>query len=459
MYAWRRKLPRTPLMTTLQGYRGILLDYVGDPTSNPGALRLEEDGLLIVSDGTIHARGSYAALRATHPNIDLVDHRGKLLLPGFIDGHVHYPQTGMIAAYGEQLLEWLERYTFPTERRFGDPVYAAQVAETFATELVRHGTTTAVVLCTVHPESVDALANVALRRNLRLVLGKVLMDRNAPPDLCDTAERAYTESKTLIERWHGRGRLLYAITPRFAPTSTPEQLTIAAELWREHPSTYIHTHLSENQAEIAWARSLFPRCASYTDIYDHYGLVTAKSLFAHGVHLVGTELATLAREGSTLAFCPTANLFLGSGLFPYRHVCDAGVAIVLGTDVGAGTSFSLLRTLSEAYKVLQLQGQRLSVHHGLFWATLGGATALGLDHVVGNFEPGKDADFVVLDFESTPLLRVRAAEATDLDERLFALMMLGDDRSVHATYLAGVLAHSVSGAEADAPPKPGGYSA
>lgn len=452
-------------MTTLHGYRGILLDYVGDPVSSPGALRLEEDGLLIVQDGMIHARGSYSELRRLHPHIDLVDYRGKLLLPGFIDGHIHYPQTGMIAAYGEQLLEWLERYTFPTERRFGDPVYATQVAETFATELVRHGTTTAVVLCSVHPESVDALANVALRRNLRLILGKVLMDRNAPADLCDTAERAYTESKNLIERWHGRGRLHYAITPRFAPTSTPEQLKVAGELWREHPSTYIHTHLSENQAEIAWALSLFPKCASYTDIYDYYGLVTSKSIFAHGVHLTGTELRTLAGQHSTLAFCPTSNLFLGSGLFPYRHVSDAGVAVVLGTDVGAGTSFSLLRTLSEAYKVLQLQGQRLSVHHGLYLATLGGATALGLESVVGNFEAGKDADFVVLDFESTPLLRVRSAEATDLDERLFALMMLGDDRAVYATYVAGVLAHSSLGAlahdlaSADAPPKPGGYSA
>lgn len=428
-------------MTTLHGYRGILLDYVGDPTQNADAVRLEHDGLLLVSDGKILARGSYGELSMAHPDVAVVDYRGKLILPGFIDGHVHYPQTGMIAAYGEQLLAWLERYTFPAERRFRDPTYAAEVADVFVSELVRHGTTTAVVLCSVHPESVDALASVALARNQRLVLGKVWMDRNAPPDLCDTAESAYADSKRLIARWHERGRLHYAITPRFAPTSTPEQLEAAAALWREHPTTYLHTHLSENQAEIDWVLSLFPGRESYTDVYDHYGLLTAKSIFAHGVHLTQAELARLAETRSTLAFCPTANLFLGSGLFRYPEVRDAGVRMVLGTDVGAGTTFSLLRTLSEAYKVLQLQQHCFSAHDGFFLATLGGAAALGLDHLIGNFDAGKDADFVVLDFQSTRTLRLRLAESTDFDERLFALMMLGDDRAIHATYVAGSLAY------------------
>lgn len=431
-------------MIPLHGYRGILLDYVGDPTQNADAARLEEDGLLLVENGKIVARGSYRELSVTHRGVPVIDYRGKLILPGFIDGHVHYPQLGMIAAYGEQLLEWLERYTFPAERRFREPEYAAEVAEAFVGELVRHGTTTAVVLCSVHPESVDALARVALAQNQRLVLGKVWMDRNAPPDLCDTAERAYTESEQLIARWHGRGRLHYAITPRFAPTSSPAQLEAAAALWREHPTTYLHTHLAENPAEIDWVLSLFPGRASYTDVYDHYGLLTPRSLFAHGVHLAPAEIARLAETGSTLAFCPTANLFLGSGLFRYAEVRAAGIPIVLGTDVGAGTTLSLLGTLSAAYQVLQLQRHCLSPHHGLFLATLGGAAALGLDHVIGNFDSGKDADFVVLDFLSTPTLKRRLAEATHLDERLFALMMLGDDRAIHATYVAGRLAHSLA---------------
>lgn len=425
------------LMTPLHGYRGMLLDYTADPAVHTGAVRLEEDGLLLVSDGKIHARGSYQELSTSYPNVPVVDYRGKLILPGFVDGHVHYPQTRMIAAYGEQLLEWLERYTFPTERRFRDPVYAAEVAESFLAELLRHGTTTAVALCTVHPESVDALAEVTLAQNLRLVLGKVWMDRNAPADLCDTAERAYADSKQLIARWHERGRLHYAITPRFAPTSTPAQLEAAAALWREHPTTYLHTHLSENQAEIDWVLSLFPGRTSYTDVYDHYGLVTSRSIFAHGVHLTEAELRRLGEQASTLAFCPSANLFLGSGLFPFRQVREAGVRVVLGTDVGAGTSFSLLSTLSEAYKVLQLQRQTLSPHQGFYLATLGGAAALGLDQVVGNFDTGKDADFVVLDFLATPRLRLRLAHSEETEERLFALMMLGDDQAVHATYVAG----------------------
>jgi len=429
------------LMTPLHAYRGILLDYTGDPAVHDAAVRLEEDGLLLVSDGKIHARGGYRELSASYPDVPVVDYRGKLIVPGFVDGHVHYPQARMIAAYGEQLLEWLERYTFPTERRFRDPAYAAEVAESFVAELLRHGTTTAVALCTVHPESVDALAEAALARNLRLLLGKVWMDRNAPADLCDTAERAYTDSKQLIARWHERGRLHYAITPRFAPTSTPAQLEAAATLWREHPTTYLHTHLSENQAEIDWVLSLFPGRKSYTDVYDHYGLVTSRSIFAHGVHLTEAELARLGEQGSTLAFCPTANLFLGSGLFPFRQVREAKVRVVLGTDVGAGTTFSLLGTLSEAYKVLQLQGQSLSPHQGLYLATLGGAAALDLDPVVGNFDSGKDADFVVLDFHATPALQLRLTDCEDINERLFALIMLGDDRAVHATYVAGSAAY------------------
>lgn len=424
-----------------RGFRGLLLDYSGDPHSDPGATRFEPDGLLVVHDGRVLDRGDYEALRSRYPDLDTVDHRGSLIVPGFVDAHVHYPQSSMLAAYGEQLLEWLQNYTYPAELRCRDPEYAAAMAKFFVQELLRNGTTTAAVLCTVHPESVDALGVVAERLNLRLIFGKVLMDRNAPPELCDTPERAYDDSKRLIERWHERGRLLYALTPRFAPTSTPAQLEVTGTLHREHPTTYVHTHLSENHDELAWVSALFPERSSYTDVYDHYGLVTARSIFAHGIHLSRGELELLSERSAAIAFCPTSNLFLGSGLFPLEQVRDAGVSIALGTDVGAGTSFSQLRTASAAYQVLQLQRQRLSAHQGFYLATLGGARAVSLDTHIGNFDPGKEADFVVLDFDATPLLARRSSESPTLEDSLFALMMLGDDRAVRATYVAGRLAH------------------
>ncbi len=429
-------------MTLPVAYRASLLDYTGDPSVDRGAVRHVDDGLLVVDGGKIVARGAAPELLPAFDGVPLVDYRGHLIVPGFIDAHIHYPQTAMIAAYGAQLLEWLENYTFPTEQRFEDEQYARASAEFFMQELFRNGTTSAVVLGTVHRQSADALASVATRAGARLILGKVLMDRHAPAALCDTAESAYDESRELIERWHGRDRLSYAITPRFAPTCSAEQLAAAARLHAEHPTTYVHTHLSENRNEIEWVHSLFPERANYTDVYDHFGLVGRRSVFAHGIHLSDGELELLARREATIAFCPTSNLFLGSGLFPYERVRAAGVSVALATDVGAGTSFSMLRTLSEAYKVLQLQGFSLSVHHGLYLATLGGAASLVLDSVIGNLEPGKEADFVVLDWDSTPLLALRSREARDFDDRLFALTMMADDRAVAHTYVAGRCAHS-----------------
>ena len=426
---------------TRRAYRGMLLDYSDDPTLHPDAVRLESDGLLVVRDGKIEARGPFGALREAYADVPTETLHDKLLMPGFIDGHIHYPQTQMIAAYGEQLLEWLQMYTFPVEHAMADPRHASATAEVFVRELLRHGTTTALVLCSVHPVSVERLATVAERINMRLILGKVLMDRHAPPLLCDTPQRAYDESKMLIERWHKRARLSYAVTPRFAATSSSEQLEAAGALLKEFPDVYLHTHLAESMSEVAWVRSLFPQRENYTDVYAHHGLLTARSVFAHGIHLEPQELDLLSQQRCTIAFCPTSNLFLGSGLFPYAQVRAAGVRVAIATDVGAGTSFSLLRTLSEAYKVLQLQHQRLSVHEGLYLATLGSARALSLDSWVGNFEPGKEADFVVLDLASTPLLSFRAQHARDLDDQLFALMMLGDDRAVHSTYVHGVLRH------------------
>lgn len=422
-------------------FRGMILDYRGDPRLEAGAVRFEADGLLVVKDGMIEARGDYQRLHAAYPGVPVVDLTGKLLLPGFIDSHVHFPQIQMIASPGEQLLHWLNHYTFPSELAYENSRYSAAMAEVFIRELLRHGTTTALTLCSVHPSSVDSLAHAAQEMNLRLILGKVLMDRNAPPALCDTPERAYDESKALIQRWHQHERLSYAVTPRFAATSSPEQLEAAGCLLQEFPDVYLHSHLAENQDEIAWVRSLFPERDSYTDVYAHHGLLTPRSIFAHGIHLAPEELEVLAAAGSALAFCPTSNLFLGSGLFRYSDVRSAGVPVALGSDVGAGTSFSMLRTLSEAYKVLQLQNTTLTVHEGLYLATLGSAAALRLDSLLGNFEPGKEADFVVLDPESTPLLALRNRQATSVEEMLFGLMILGDDRAVFSTHVQGVERH------------------
>lgn len=422
-------------------YRGSILDYVGDPSVDPSAVRFEADGFLAVEEGRICARGPYAALAGNAEQGSIVDLRDKLIVPGFIDAHVHYPQTAMIASYGEQLLAWLETYTFPAELAFSDLDHAERMARFFVRELLRNGTTTALVLCTVHPQSVEALASVALELDQRLILGKVLMDRNAPPKLCDTPARGYSESRELILRYHEKQRLQYAITPRFAPTSSPEQLKLAAQLHREFPTTYVHSHLAENQSEIDWVRSLFPQRSSYTDVYNHFGLVDRRSVFAHGIHLTEPEVQTLAEKGATIAFCPTSNLFLGSGLFSFSKLQAAGVNVALASDVGAGTSFSMLQTASEAYKVLQLQGELLSAHLGFFLMTLGGARALSLDRAVGNFDLGKEADFIVLDSQATPLLQLRSAQSKSLEERLFALMMLGDDRAVEAVYLAGRCLH------------------
>lgn len=426
-------------MTT--AYRASLLDYAGDPAAVSCGARYISDGLLVVDQGTVLARGDYAELRAAHPDVSVVDYRGKLILPGLIDAHVHYPQTAMVASYGEQLLGWLENYAFPTERRFGERAHADAIAAFFLEELLRNGTTTAVAMCSVHPESVVALAERALQLDMRLVLGKVCMDRNAPADLCDSAQSAYDDSKALIARYHGRERLHYALTPRFAPTCSEAQLEAVAALHREHPTTYVHTHLAENHKELAWVAELFPGVRSYTDVYARFGLLTRRSIFAHGIHLDDTDLASLATARGVIAFCPTSNLFLGSGLFPYARVKRAGIPIAIATDVGGGTSFSVLRTLSEAYKVMQLQGDSLSVHEALRLATLGSAQSLGLDESIGNFEPGKEADFIVIDDAATPLLQLRAAQAATPDERLFALMMLADDRAILATYLRGRLAY------------------
>ena len=427
-----------------KAYRAAIVHSLADPAEVGVEASYEyfADGLMLVKDGRIVALGNAEDLLATlADDVEVVTYDDALITAGFIDTHVHLPQTGMIGSYGEQLLDWLNTYVFPCEKQFEDPEHSAQVADIFLNELLRNGTTTALVFGSRHKESVEALFSAAEKLNLRLIAGKVMMDRNAPDYLVDTAQSSYDDSTALIERWHGKGRLHYAVTPRFAPTSTPEQMTLAGQLLTEYPDLYLQTHISENLKEIEWVKALFPEHKNYLDVYDHFNLLGQRSVFAHGVHLCDEECERLAETGSAIAFCPTSNLFLGSGLFDLPMAERHKVNVGLGTDVGAGTSFSLLHTLNEAYKVMQLQGARLSPFKSLYLATLGGARALRLEDKIGNLQAGSEADFVVLDFNATPLLSYRMKQATSIEEQLFVLMTLGDDRTVSETYSAGVLVH------------------
>ncbi|MDY6483140.1 guanine deaminase [Acinetobacter faecalis] len=431
--------------------RGRFLDIqntVSKASDIDQAVRYIEDGLLISHEGKISWFGTWEEGQSQlNADMNVQHYSDQLIVPGFIDTHIHFPQTEMIGAYGEQLLEWLNTYTFPTEIQFEDKAYADKIAQFFVNELLKNGTTTALVFCTVHPQSVDALFEVAEQHQMRLIAGKVMMDRHAPEALCDTAESAYTDSKALIEKWHGKGRNLYAITPRFAPTSTPEQLSAAGKLKAEFPDVYVHTHLSENKNEIAWVKDLFPEQKGYLDVYHHYGLTGSRSVFAHCVHLEDEEWDCMHQTDSAIAFCPTSNLFLGSGLFPLKKTWEKQVKVGLGTDVGAGTSFNQLQTLNEAYKVQQLQGDKLSAFEALYHATIGGAKALDLDEKLGNFNIGKEADFVVLDLKPTAIQALRQERAKGIDDSLFALMTMGDDRNIHSTYVFGQLAYRKNNAE------------
>ena len=431
--------------------RGRFLDIqntVSKASDIDQAVRYIEDGLLISHEGKISWFGTWEEGQSQlNADMNVQHYPNQLIVPGFIDTHIHFPQTEMIGAYGEQLLEWLNTYTFPTEIQFEDKAYADKIAQFFVNELLKNGTTTALVFCTVHPQSVDALFEVAEQHQMRLIAGKVMMDRHAPEALCDTAESAYTDSKALIEKWHGKGRNLYAITPRFAPTSTPEQLSAAGKLKAEFPDVYVHTHLSENKNEIAWVKDLFPEQNGYLDVYHHYGLTGSRSVFAHCVHLEDEEWDCMHQTNSAIAFCPTSNLFLGSGLFPLKKTWEKQVKVGLGTDVGAGTSFNQLQTLNEAYKVQQLQGDKLSAFEALYHATIGGAKALDLDEKLGNFNIGKEADFVVLDLKPTAIQALRQERAKGIDDAFFALMTMGDDRNIHSTYVFGQLAYSKNKAE------------
>lgn len=424
---------------SLAAHRASLLHFVADPqAAGEEALVYHRDGLLLVEDGRVLGAGPAAALLPTLPPDTAVrEHPEALLCPGFIDCHVHYPQLDIVGAHGEQLLDWLEKYVFPAEARFADRAHADAVAARFLDQLLCHGTTTALVFGTVHPQSVDAFFSAAAARGLRMLAGKVMMDRNAPDYLRDSAESSYRDSRRLIERWHGRDRLRYAVTPRFAPTSSPQQLAAAGRLLREYPGVYLHTHMSENVNEVAWVESLFPHLDHYLHSYDSAGLLGRRSVFAHCIHLSEAEWQRLAATESSIAFCPSSNLFLGSGLFPLRRAERAGIHVGLGTDIGAGTSLSLLATMGEAYKVQQLQGHSLSPGKSFYLATLGAARALDLEAELGNFLPGKEADFLVLDLAATPLLQQRIAACGSVLDLLFVLSTLGDDRTVRETWIMG----------------------
>lgn len=425
--------------------RGSILHFLRAPIINgdadSSAYEYYADGGLLLQSGKVVQCGEWNAVldvaNAAHADIEHVDHRGRLIIPGFIDTHIHYAQTDVLASPGRGLLDWLERYTFPAEHAFEDAVWATGVAEFFCDELLRNGTTTALVFGTVHPQSVDAFFSVTQKRGMRMVAGKVMMDRHCPDFLRDTAQSSYDDSKRLIESWHGVDRLSYAITPRFAITSTEEQMEAAGALAKTYPQLAIHSHVAENQAEVAWVKELYPWSRSYLDVYDRYGLLREGAVYAHCIYLNGDDRQRMAETGSSAAFSPTSNLFLGSGLFDLQQAMQSGMNIGIATDVGGGTSFSMLRTLAAAYQVAHLKNYVLPPLHAFYLATLAGANVLGLDHVIGNFETGKEADFVVLDPEATPIIKRRMQSCQTLEEQLFVWQTLGDDRAIAATYITG----------------------
>ncbi|MFT5574166.1 MAG: guanine deaminase [Cryomorphaceae bacterium] len=430
-------------MNQTTAYRGEILHFLDDPTvvGSDNSYEYFADGLLLVENGLVTGLGSYSELASSSGNVELTHYQNGLIVPGFIDTHVHYPQVEIMASHGEQLLEWLANYTFPAEMKFSDPAYASEIANFFLDQLLSNGTTTALVFGTVHPQSVSAFFSAAQTKQLRMICGKVLMDRNAPDGLMDDAQSAYKDSQRLIEQWHGKDRLQYAVTPRFAVTSTDQQLAIAEKLLKEFPGVYLHTHLSENRKEIAWVKKLFPDSKDYLDVYHKHGLTGPRSVFAHGVHLSDDECQCLADTGSSIAFCPSSNLFLGSGLFNLKQAENFAYGVGFGSDIGAGTSLSMLQIMSEAYKTQQLRDDGLSPFKSFYLATLGGARVLDLENTIGNFKMGNEADFVFLDYHSTPLMQLRLSHCHSLHEKLFALSILGDDRTVGATHILGKKVH------------------
>lgn len=421
--------------------RAKILHFTDKPNvTNQSGYEYFDDGVLVVEDGVVKQVQTAEHMAELGFDLSRCEHFPEhLIMPGFIDSHIHYPQSDVIASYGEQLMDWLNQYTFPAELKFSDKNYALEAAEQFIQLMLENGTTTAMVYTTVFAQSTDAFFEVAEKYGLRMIAGKVMMDRNAPAGLLDTVESARQDSQNLIDKWHNKDRLSYALTPRFAPTSTAEQLAMVGELYQANPSVYMQTHLSENKQEMELITELFPDARDYLDVYDQYNLLGPRSVFGHGIHLSDDEVNRLVETGSQIAFCPTSNLFLGSGLLDLARLEKAGVTVSIATDIGGGTSFSLLKTLAEAYKILQLQGQSLHPLKALYMVTLGNAKALLLDDKIGNFEVGKEADFNLINLSPTKVQKNRQHQATKLEETLFSLMMLGDEHNIERAYSMGKL--------------------
>ncbi len=433
-------------MNNIHALRSAALSFTADPflTDPESCYHYESDALIVIENGLIKSFGSYYSQKdKVPPNCQIKTYTDSLIIPGFIDTHIHYPQTQIIGAFGKQLIDWLNNYTFKAEVEFKNYDYAKMVSEFFLQQCLKSGTSTVMTYCTVHPESVDAFFEVALKKKMRVIAGKVLMDRNAPSNLLDTAQSGYDQSKALIKKWHGKERLMYAITPRFAPTSTHEQLTAAGTLWSEHPGTFMQSHLSENLGEIAWVKELFPERKDYLDVYDHYGLLGNRAVYGHGIHLSEREWHRLHESKTSIAHCPTSNEFLGSGLFDFKAAksIERPVRVGLASDIGAGTSFSQLQSMNESYKIAQLNGVALSSIHAFYLATRGAAEALGLLDKVGSIAPGMEADLLVLDMKSTELIDFRMKYCKSVEESLFIQMTLGDDRSTKAVYISGECAY------------------
>lgn len=433
----------TPQSSDVKVLRGRVLSFIAEPQGidDSASYRYIEDGAVVVRDGKILMVGEFNPKAAAHHEV--IDHRPHLIMAGFIDPHIHFPQMQVIGAYAANLLEWLNTYTFVEEQKFGDTVHATRIASRFFDELIRHGTTTAAAYCSVHPESVDAFFSEAAKRDMLMLAGKVMMDRNAPEALRDTPQSGYEDSKRLLEKWHGRGRAHYAITPRFAITSTHEQMEMAEALAKEFPDNHIQTHVDENLAEIAFARELYPNLPDYVGIYERYHLLGPKTLLGHCIHLTHRECQVIAETQSVAVWCPTSNLFIGSGLFDHDRLHTHGARIAVATDVGGGSSYSMLRTLDEGYKILQLRGQRLNPLRSFYMMTLGNARAMSLDEHIGSIEAGRDADLVVLDARATPQMALRMETVDSLANELFLLQTCGDDRAIVETYVAGKAMKSV----------------
>lgn len=420
-----------------QIFRAGIVHFSQSTTDPDKDVKCYSDGALVIAHDKIVALGPYKETATDYPNAQYHDHRGRWIIPGLIDSHLHYPQTEMIACYGKQLLHWLETYTFPTEKKFAEDAYSRKIASIFLRQLLKNGTTTGLVFSSVHASATDILFDAASEQNMAIIAGKVCMDRNCPPWLQDTAESAQRESASLIDKWHGKGRNLYGLTPRFAPTSTQAQMSALGELAQQYPDVFIQTHLSENMDEIEWVKSLYPDTDGYLDVYDKYHMVRPRAVFGHCIHLTDHEWQRLGESGATAAFCPTSNLFLGSGLFNLDKARAVEANLALASDVGAGTSFNMFRTYGEGYKIAQLQQQTFSALQGLYMMTQGPASAYNMENAIGNLNPGTMADFVVLSPEFDELSALRLADTASAQDMLFALSMLGDDRAIHQTWVAG----------------------